>query len=158
MSPVNILPKPVGFRPIPIKKTPQPKTNYDAFMFCCQFLCSGFCFLPLPIVQLAYAVEAPILCPDNRFAFSMNVWLLVEGITAIAMFINAILMLSCHRIFAVSYVIGALFQLAWIIIGALQFWGDCPNVNPTSINILMWVTVIFGLVRSFGNISNLVEY
>lgn len=152
------LPKPVGFRPIPIKKTPATRTKYDVFMFCFQFICSGLCFLPLPIVQLTYAVEAPILCQDNRFPFSINVWLMVEAIASIAMFFNAIAMLSCSRIFAVTYVIGALFQFSWIIVGSLQFWEDCLNVQPQAINILMWVTLIFGLFRSFGIMSNLAEY
>lgn len=159
MSPAATLPKPVGFRPIPLKKkTPQSKTKYDMFMFCCQFICSGLCLLPLPIIQLSFALEAPIVCVENTFPFSINVWLLVEAITSIAMFFNVIMMLSCDRIFAATYVMGALFQLAWIIVGSLQFWRDCPNIQPSSVNILMWVTVIFGIIRSLSSVSNLVEY
>jgi hypothetical protein len=157
MSPAATLPKPVGFRPIPLKKSKE-KTKYDTFMFCCQFICSGLCLLPLPIVQLSFALDGPIVCTDNRFPFSINVWLLVEAITSIAMFFNVIMILSCDRIFAATYIMGALFQLAWIIVGSLQFWSDCPNIQPSSVNILMWITVIFGIIRSFSSVSNLVEY
>lgn len=151
------LPKPVGFRPIPVKKTPPTKTKYDMVMFCCQFICSGLCLLPLPIVQMMFALDGPIICPANRFLFSVNVWLLVEAITSIVMFLNVVLMLSCDRIFSVTYVMGSVFQFTWIIVGSVQFWSDCPNIQPSSLNTLMWVTLIFGIIRSFGSVGNLIE-
>jgi hypothetical protein len=40
----------------------------------------------------------------------------------------------------------AMFRTAWIIIGCVLFWRDCPNVSPKPINDLMYATLIMGLI------------
>jgi hypothetical protein len=58
-----------------------------------------------------------------------------------------------------SYLIAfltALFRTAWLIVGAVLFWRDCPNVSPKPINDLMWATLIMGfigLTSSYGSMG-----
>jgi hypothetical protein len=55
-----------------------------------------------------------------------------------------------------TYVLGIIFQASWVIVGSIQFWRDCYKLEPQSVNILMWVTLILGLLRSMGNNKNTV--
>ena len=143
MSP---LPRPVG-----IKKT-------TGTMLCFQTLCLALCLLPLPITQIIYSYNNPVLCPANTFPFDINFWLYVEATSTLVMVFNAILMLSCSQVFVITHIIGSIFQTGWIIVGCIQFWRDCPTIEPQSINILMWFTLIAGIMRSLssngGNFKN----
>ena len=145
MSP---LPKPIGF-----KKT---TTNDNNKMFlCCQTFCLAMCLLPLPIVQIVYSYNnTPIICPANTFPFDINVWLYVEATSTLLMVLNAILMLSCSQVFLITHVMGSTFQMAWIIVGAILFWRDCPSIEPQSVNILMWFTLIAGIMRSMSSANS----
>jgi len=140
MSP---LPKPVGFK----------EENYKTTMLlCCQAVCLAMCLLPLPIIQIVYSYNNnPISCPANTFPFDINVWLYVEATSTLLMILNAIFMLSCSQVFVITHVIGSFFQTGWIIVGAIQFWRDCPSIEPQSVNILMWFTLIAGLLRSLSS-------
>jgi len=140
MSP---LPKPIGF-----KKT----TDKTTMILCCQTFCIAMCLLPLPITQIVYSYNnTPIVCPANTFPFDINFWLYVEATSTLLMAFNAILMLSCSQVFLITHVIGSFFQTGWIIVGAIQFWRDCPSIEPQSVNILMWFTLIAGLLRSLSS-------
>jgi hypothetical protein len=139
MSP---LPKPVGFK----------KENSTSIeMLCCQAVCLAMCLLPLPITQIVYSANNPITCPANTFPFDINFWLYVEATATLLMILNTILMLICSQVFVITHVIGSTFQMAWIIVGAIQFWRDCPTIEPQSVNILMWFTLIAGIMRSMSS-------
>ena len=149
-----VLPKPVGFTSSVKKKKVELK--------CYQLLCAGICLLPLPLTQIAYSYSNdPLVCPGNAFPFSLNTWLYVEATTTICMFINWIMiqMAAIHisptayttRGLIGIYTLGMIFQTSWIIVGSVQFWRDCYNLQPGSVNILMWITLILGLLRSLGN-------
>lgn len=151
-----VLPKPVGFSDSIKKK----KIEYN----CYQILCGCFCLLPLPITQITYAyLNDPIVCLDNKFPFSINQWLYIEASTTLALFFNWVMikwMLSgspkswFSNLMALTYSLGLVFQFSWVIVGCIQFWRDCVNLEPQSVNILMYVTLILGLFRSVGNTSS----
>lgn len=152
-----VLPKPVGFTSS-LKKKKEELKSY-------QVLCVGLCLLPLPVTQIVYSYSNdPVVCPGNTFPFTINLWLYVEAATTICMFMNW-LMIQAAAIYIspkayttrgliVIYTLAMIFQTSWIIVGAIQFWRDCYSLEPGSINILMWVTLILGLLRSLGNNNN----
>ena len=144
MSP---LPKPIGF-----------KKTTDTTMLCCQTVCLLMCLLPLPITQIVFSYNNyPIVCPANTFLFDINFWLYVEATSSLLMVLNAIFMLSCSQVFVITHIIGSTFQVAWIIVGGILFWRDCPSIEPQSVNILMWFTLIAGIMRSLSS-SNGVNF
>ena len=148
------LPKPIGF-------SSSVKNRKDKLK-CYQFLCVGICLLPLPITQIVYSyMNDPLVCPGNVFPFTVNTWLYIEAATTMTMFINWVLiqMAAIHisptayttRGFIAMHVLWMVFQTSWIIVGSIQFWRDCYTLQPVSVNILMWVTLIMGIIRSVGN-------
>lgn len=154
-----VLPKPVGFTSSLKKKQVEIK--------CYQILCAGICLLPLPVTQIVYAsLNDPLVCEANLFPFTINTWLYIEAVTTICMYMNWLLiqMAAIHisptayttKTLIGTYVLGIIFQASWVIVGSIQFWRDCYKLEPQSLNILMWVTLILGLLRSMGNNKNTV--
>jgi hypothetical protein len=148
------LPKPIGFSSSVKKRKDQVK--------CYQFLCVGLCLLPLPITQIVYSsINEPLVCPGNLFPFTINTWLYIEAATTMAVFLNFVLIqMAAIHISPTAYttrgliaiqVLWLIFQTSWIIVGSIQFWRDCYTLEPVSVNILMWVTLILGIIRSVGN-------
>ena len=150
-----VLPKPVGFAESLKKK----KHEFS----CYQILCGCFCLLPLPIIQIILAsMNEPIVCEGNTFPFSINQWLYIEAGATMVFFANWVIVKwllsgspkSCiSNLFAITYAVGLVFQFSWIIVGCIQFWRDCVNIEPRSVNILMYVTLILGLIRSVSSTS-----
>jgi hypothetical protein len=156
LSKKMVLPKPVGFATAMKKK----KIEFS----CYQILCGCFCLLPLPITQITYAyMNDPIFCPDNAFPFSINQWLYIEASATLVLFSNWVIMKwmstgspksYVFNLLVLTYSLGLIFQFSWTIVGCIQFWRDCADIEPQSVNILMYVTLILGLFRSVGNSSS----
>ena len=141
-----VLPKPVGFA--------HKKKDYS--MDICAVICAGLCVLPFPIIQIVYSYNNPVVCDTNKFPFSINLWLYVESGFTISVFLYTVFILSLSKTKKIEshtliYNLAIVFQLAWLIVGSVQFWRDCPYIEPKSVNIIMWITLIFGFVRFIGN-------
>ena len=153
---VFILPPPIGFSSSLKKKKKQFKFYH--------ILCSALCLLPLPITQIVFSYCYPISCDNNIFPFSINEWLYIEAGSTIFIFLHWVVLrttamnttssLFVVKVLLATYCIELIFQLSWIVVGAIQFWRDCSKIEPQSINILMWVTLILGIFRSLGNNHN----
>lgn len=80
---------------------------------------------------------------------------LIEGIF-IATFLLSSLdekMVRCMLLSVVFLIPIVLFRFAWLIVGAILFWRDCPHLSPTSVNNLMWATLILGFFGMFMRIG-----
>jgi hypothetical protein len=39
-----------------------------------------------------------------------------------------------------------MFRFAWLIVGAVLFWRDCPDAGPKVFNNTMWAMLIMGFL------------
>ena len=137
-------------------------------------LCLGIglalCFyLPFIICDLyfAYNDSSPCLTQDlNAVSFTLKTWLEVDAYVKIVSLVLIIILLllmiakaNAAAAFAGCFVIyaclGALFSLAWFIVGAIIFWGQL-NPNGTchhSLNAYMWTVLILNAFSIFCQLA-----
>lgn len=101
-------------------------------------ICPAFtCFnLPFIIANLIFANDdACTLDPNTGMPFTLKTWLEVDGYLRLAMIalLIVIAIIACIdekyivKMFVgyiIVLIIYSLFELAWLIIGALMFWGN----------------------------------
>jgi hypothetical protein len=114
--------------------------------------------IPLIIGDLYFAykdfscVHIPI--ENAHIGFTLSTWLKVSGWTSLAFIalpiINYFLsnitrLLIGYLVFAILY---ALFRFAWLVIGAVMFWGFLwPNrFCADALNTYMWVNLIYSFI------------
>ena len=130
-------------------------------------LCFG---LPFIICDLVFAYTDPSECLNqdlNAVSFTLKTWLLVHAYVQLATLVLIILLIiilltnsdaagpfaACLGCFMC---LGALFGLAWFIIGAIIFWGQLypEGTCNSSLNTYMWVLLIFSIIGSFCNMGS----
>ena len=133
-----------------------------------------FCFvtifmLPFVICDLVFAYNNTSQCMDDTLtkvsiSFTLRTWLMVEGwvnFGVIAAFLVAALgsiisaefggcLLICVICGLIFY---SIFHLAWLIVGAVMFWGELwPNNScDGTINGYMWALLIISFIGVFCN-------
>ena len=143
-------------------------TNLDkesVCLFICTFLFIIFILcllLGIPITQIYIGVQYSneITC-DGTVILPVSDWLIVQGSTTITLFLFISILFTCGKnsigyyIMIISIYILNVFSLCWLVIGSINFWKDCPNLQPSGINTFMWVSLILGL---FGLLNGLSVY
>lgn len=122
---------------------------------CCT--CFGVIFavgllLSLPIAELVISNKYSNQIVCNSF-ISPYTWLVTKAsFCLIAIFCLIFLKLlgeSFIVFFRIMYILFNLFAFAWLIVGAVMFWHDCPNLEPKPVNTLMYCSLIIGFVSTF---------
>lgn len=146
-----------------------PVDNKCAFttlgFFCASIVLS--LWLTLPIVELAIASEYgdQATC-QSSIGISFKLWLTVKGAISIGVFVMTMLSMTgfiwgreqacaVYGMFGVAFalVLGSMFAVAWLFVGAFSFWRDCPSLGPTPLNSMMWSSLILGFL-SFANLCH----
>lgn len=138
-------------------------------VICCMAGCLGVLALPFIVCDLYYAyndticVALPILNPS--VSFTLGTWLLVSGYLQLAMIsmLFLIAIIACCSPKGLTLFIGyllltiivSLFNIAWLIVGAVMFWGYlykqdlCSN---SAVNSYMFARLILGFISVFVNL------
>lgn len=128
--------------------------------FSCANICYVFCtsfsvifcvslLLALPITELVMSGKYfdQIVCDSF---LSLRIWLIVKASFSIALIaffaISYFGMASQNKALNIMCFLTDLFIFAWIILGAIMFWHDCPNFEPKPVNTLMYCSLIIGFI------------
>lgn len=96
------------------------------------------------IVQIVYASIYKNSVCNSPINLSMSTWLKVSGsveLTTITFFLIC-LILKTKGLMMCVLGISQIFSLTWLITGSILFWRDCPNIQPSDLNNLMWATLM----------------
>ena len=139
-----------------------------ASIICCMAGCLGVLALPFIVCDLYYAytdttcVDLPIT--NYSISFPLGMWLKVNGYLALTMIVVLILIavLICCTEKALLLFIGylfltfivSLFNIAWLIVGAVMFWGYLyPNsLCQSSVTGYVFARLILGCISVFINL------
>jgi hypothetical protein len=128
----------------------------------CTLIFFALC-LPLPIVQVIYGAHHQHDYNCESF-IGISDWLIVKGSTMLGAVFIGLLMVGftnhaaiynkpssacCALMLYILYMCILFFQTAWLIVGSIIFWRDCVDVAPTSVNDLMWASLIIGYIDIF---------
>ena len=123
-------------------------------------VCCGFFILiaifVLPVVQIAYGAYYfnNASCNWNFDSFHGNfipIWLIVNGVTTVYVTIaNLEITANAHlpnnSYFVYFTILTTLFLGMWWWVGAFGFWSGCPNVEPRSINQLVYASLVIPMI------------
>lgn len=117
---------------------------------------------PLPVVEI-------IIGSLNRHDYGcdsfigVSDWLIIKGATMLGLVFFGLLMFGATNYAAVTnskksavfasifwflYTICLVFTSAWLIVGSVMFWRDCRHVTPSTVNDMMWASLIIGYVNA----------
>ena len=112
-------------------------------------------YLALPVVDILMGIKFrdDVVCDSS--IISIPVWLIVKG--SISLFLISlhiiryvgIITKKFKKLVVVTVILiitMAFFLLVWLIVGSITFWRDCKDLNPESVNTLMWCTLIIGYI------------
>lgn len=129
-------------------------------MFTCSCLVL-LIILSLPIVEIVFGIQyyQNLDCQSN-INIPIYLWLIIKGsFSILTIFLVGCLYSLNNK--SVLFVLTnpclyflQLFNLVWLILGSIIFWRDCSNLKPESVNILLYVSLIFGYISIFGSILN----
>jgi|688.fasta_scaffold210846_3 hypothetical protein len=117
--------------------------------------------LPISISELVIAntIANPLTCQphDQLSPINFRLWLNVEGsliLINICLIIFILLtmydqcMLVCSRCSVFIYtILFGIFNIAWLVIGAVAFWGHCnAHTGDYSVDCMMWTALIIGFI------------
>jgi hypothetical protein len=115
------------------------------------------CLLALPVSELVLAIlyKNDIICYTDLHV-NIFEWLIIKSSVNIGLLVLFFILFilsnkdTCYYNFvcAIYYII-SLFNFGWLILGSIIFWRDCYNLSPSSINILMWVSLIMGYTNIY---------
>jgi hypothetical protein len=138
--------------------------NYEIIPVClCGviFIISLFCItfvLPISEIFIGIYYKNKIIC-NNSLIINVSDWLIIKGsvyigsiiIHFICLYSGKNSLLYCITL-PIVYVIN-LFLLTWLIIGSINFWRDCPLLEPKEINTFMWCSLIMGYIFLLNTIA-----
>jgi hypothetical protein len=144
-------------RVIEIKKRNEDN-DIPAGVSCCIITCIVIAFIlnvTLPCVVLAYGsqyhdtmscgsnVTSTTLINDigiSNWMITHGVIRVIEGICLVVLLIMAFTKnnFCAYITLYIFSIFATLFRFAWLIVGAVMFWSDCPHLTPTPVNDLMW--------------------
>ena len=125
-------------------------------------LCTIIFLLPISISELIVAntIANPLTCQphDQLSPINYRLWLNVEGSLSlinvcflIFTFLTSMCngcMFTCTACSAFIFtLLHGIFNIAWLIIGAVAFWGHCnAHTGDYSVDCMMWAALIIGFV------------
>lgn len=143
-------------------------SNIDLSSCCLLFCCSSILLtiiLSLPIVEIVFGIQYynQIECISD-INIPLDIWLIVRGsstILTLILFICVMYFISRNNLTSflgillspLFYVL-QFFNFIWLILGSIIFWRYCSNVEPESVNILLYVSLIFGYISILVSILN----
>lgn len=117
-------------------------------------------FLALPVTEIAMGAhyKDDVICDTS--VVPIPAWLIVKG--SVSIFFIALLGIAAAAsdnkglvlLTEIPMYVIAMFSLAWLIVGSVAFWRDCKDLEPKSVNTLMWCSLIIGYVSLFLQISS----
>ncbi len=130
-------------------------------LFCIVFTMFGL-VLSLPIVEIYYGVsyQNQIIC-QSSINIEIPLWLILKGsIKLLSIIFISIYHFStsksiCGTISSFIFSLLQTFLFVWLILGSIIFWRDCPNIEPTSVNTLMWFSLILEMFFILGSRKSL---
>lgn len=128
-----------------------------AFFACLLTFCI-FAALPVTEIVMGTIYKDDVVCETD--VVDIPVWLIVKGATGlfVVVFLVMAILASVTRndcfvgliaTFTIPFFLSCIFSLAWLIIGSVVFWRDCIHLTPTSVNTLMWCSLIIGYVSIY---------
>lgn len=145
-----------------MSKQVSTQNNSNCYLYCCSgvsILCLTVFLFALPVTELTLSLiyRDDIIC-NSDIQVTIFEWLVLKSsINIILLLIFFILSIFDNKdnylysfIFFTYYLFGV-FNFAWLIVGSIIFWRDCYNLEPYSINILMWVSLIMGYINIYIN-------
>ena len=130
---------------------------YICFCSSIVFFCMLSCLLALPASEMTLALlyKNDIVCKSDLHV-NIFEWLVIKSSINIGLLITFFILFilnnkdTCYYSFMFSiYYIISLFNFGWLILGSVLFWRDCYNLEPTSVNILMWISLIMGYINIY---------
>jgi hypothetical protein len=125
-------------------------------------ICSIIFLLPISISELVIAntIANPLTCQphDQLSPINFRLWLNVEGslsLINVCFLIFTMLTIMCNECMLVCAgcstftftILHGIFNIAWLIIGAVAFWGHCnAHTGDYSVDCMMWAALIIGFV------------
>ena len=121
--------------------------------------------IPFFEIYFGYKYGDEIICQPQPQSVSISIkyWLIIKGCVSVIGVISVLIMLLClgsksllYYILNVITNLFIFFNLVWVITGSVIFWVDCNNLYPKEINILMYISLIYGYISflNFIAISN----
>ena len=123
--------------------------------------------LPFIVVDLVYAASGNpcTTLPVPNISFTLRTWLEVDGglrLAFVGLFLLVAIIACCSidcalKIFVctlILLIVYSLFNLSWLIVGAVMFWGylnDQPGCNSTDVAGYMFAVLILGFLGVCGN-------
>jgi hypothetical protein len=130
-------------------------TEFTAIEFSFIYLITLTCLLALPITEITFGIGFmnEVNCES---IVSIPIWLIVKGSVKT---VSTIAGLSYHLMdikslcayFLFIHIVCNMFLLAWVILGSIIFWRDCPNLEPKNVNTLMWFSLILEIIFLLGS-------
>ena len=143
------------------------KVNTSGYLWClfAILLCVN---APFIICDFIFAYRGNCVDdPVSGIPFTLSLWLQVEGATRaaiVALFFIVALLSCCSLAWALkllmcafcTLIVYSLFAFAWLIIGAVMFWGHLNNEGNCSGQVrgYMWALLIIGFLGVLGNCCN----
>ncbi len=113
--------------------------------------------LALPVTEIVMGAKYKddVVCDTS--IVPIPAWLIVKGsvsllyisLLGITMTAAATELTGLGVLSAIPMIVLGVFQLAWLIVGSVTFWRDCRDLDPESVNTLMWCSLIIGYVMLF---------
>jgi hypothetical protein len=134
--------------------------NSNCYIYLCSstlFFCMMTCLLALPVSEMTLAIlyRNDIVCHTDLY-INVFEWLIIKSSINILLLVSFFILFvlnsketCCYSFLFVIYYIISVFNLGWLILGSILFWRDCYNLSPSSINILMWVSLIMGYINIY---------
>ena len=136
------------------------QNNSNFYIYYCtglSILCMTAFIFALPVSELTLAImyKNDIIC-NSDINVSIFEWLVIKSSINIALLLLFFILsifndkdICCYYfLFFIYYLVG-IFNLVWLILGSILFWRDCYDLEPYTINILMWVSLIIGYINIY---------
>jgi hypothetical protein len=135
---------------------------------CCMAVCLSILALPFIVCDLFYGytdttcVNLPI--SNTSINFTLGTWLKVNGymsLALIALLVFIAIFICCSEKAIVLFVVyiyiilaTSFFTIAWLIIGAVMFWGYLypNNLCSSSVTGYVFTRLILGIIAVFVNL------
>ena len=133
-------------------------------------LCKSFCGIVLFGVLASIAIAEVAMVATNEIhcgspLMSLKTWLIVDAIIGffcalmitpvVCVAINNMSNVDTDALTCVQFMLWpiGLFHLVWLIIGSIVFWRDCNNLEPKSLNDMMYAVLIIGYIGLYMNMQ-----
>lgn len=123
-------------------------------------------FAPTTLTPTNLATPTPTSSHTNlAYTIGIYPWMIVHGAIGIVEAINIIIYIvtsflwetECGVYSWVSslcfLILLVFFRFSWLVVGAVMFWRDCPNLYPSQMNDLMWATLIIGFIGLWSTVG-----